>query len=112
MRQVGHSVDTKEVRHGDFCKSYDSLGHRLQACQKSSTWWCTLHNKVMEKLKSQLERVGWLVWLEPAIKTHAGLRKPDVIATGVGHSCVVDVTIISDNTRLDREHELNNEKSA
>lgn len=52
-----------------------------------------------------MERQGFTVFKEPSIKSNAGLRKPDLVASRSGQTYVVDVTIVSDNAMLDLEHE-------
>ena len=91
------------------CGRPESLGHILQVCPVLAPERTRRHNRVLDLLHQQLSRRGYRLLKEPAIRTPAGVRKPDLVLWDDRQSVVLDVQVTADNASgnlLERAHGL------
>jgi len=55
-------------------------------------------------LSIRIKNKNWSVLKEHAIPTTAGIRRPDLIVYKDNNAAVIDVTVVSDNGKLDDSH--------
>ena len=88
------------------CGPPGSLGHILQVCPRTHSSCVARHDKLVTLVQTATGKAGWYCIREPAIRTCAGLHRPDLIFHHHQRSTyVLDVTIIADNVVLHDVHE-------
>lgn len=90
------------------CNAAESVGHILQRCPFVAPWRTWRHDRVADLLAQQLTRKGWNVQKEPAIRTPAGLRKPDLIITESNRAVVLDIQVVADSHASTLDSEADN----
>jgi hypothetical protein len=90
----------------DACGLRGTLGHVLQVCPRTHNIRVKRHNRLMDLITGQLQKIGYRTWSEPIIEGRRGVRwKPDLVASKPGQNPVVlDATVVSDNADPDSEH--------
>lgn len=87
------------------CNAVSSLAHISQSCTRTHRLRTARHDSIVDFLRKALERNGYLVLVEPIIKTSHGDRKPDLVIVREAECRVVDVTITSDVFTMARAYD-------
>lgn len=88
------------------CRRPESLAHISQVCPKTTGPRIGRHDKVVNFVAGRLRELGHNVFVEPAIPTSAGVRRPDIVAAAAGGILILDAQVVSDDGNLDNAHEL------
>ena len=87
------------------CRIPESLGHMIQVCPKSDGPRRERHDNIVRRLEGKLQSMGFSTKTEPRIRTEMGLRIPDLCAWKEEQFLVCDVSIVSDLSNLNEEHD-------
>lgn len=95
-------VRTNRGRHGDIgcragCSSTETSYHTVQQCFRTHGGRVLRHNRVVDMLCAELERLGYKVFREVSFQTSAGKRIPDIIASKNSRGILLDVQVVSGN---------------
>jgi len=93
--------------HDIRCDCYsrpESLGHILQVCPRTHALRIARHDKIVDLVMSGAEKIGYSISREPAIQTPAGIQKPDLVLVRNSDLTILDVTIVAENTDLEKTH--------
>ena len=82
----------------------EALSHILQSCPRTHASRIARHDKIVDLVMSCAEKIGYGIRREPAIPTPAGIRKPDLVLVRHYNLTILDVTIVADNTNLEKAH--------
>uniref|UniRef100_A0A1I8GEE8 Reverse transcriptase domain-containing protein n=1 Tax=Macrostomum lignano TaxID=282301 RepID=A0A1I8GEE8_9PLAT len=75
------------------CRQIEGLGHILQQCNRTWDKRGARHDRMVEFVGSQLERLGFSVLKEKSFATPRGHRRPDLIIFNKDRVWIADVTI-------------------
>ena len=91
------------------CNASETLNHVLQTCHRAHDARIRRHDAVMAYLARGLEQRKYRVTREAEFRTEEGVRKPDLIATKMGRSIIIDAQVVNDQTILDLAHKRKTE---
>ena len=87
------------------CRKPETLGHISQVCHRTAGPRTARHNRVLDLTAKFLRDAGGPAPVkEPAIKTPAGLRRPDLLVRTRDEVTVLDAQVVADNGNLDEAH--------
>lgn len=87
------------------CAAQETLNHVLQKCHRTHVARIKRHDAILAYMERRISRGGYTIHREPRIRTAAGLRKPDLVAT-LGHTAVVvDAQVVSEQADLFQAHQ-------
>ena len=86
------------------CNAPETLNHVLQTCHRTHYVRIRCHDAVVACLVRGLEKRKYRVTREAEFCNDEGVGKPDLIATKMGRSIVIDAEVVNDQTIVDRAH--------
>ena len=88
----------------DCSSKPEALSHILQSYPRTHASRIARHDKIVDLMMSSAEKIGYGFRRKPAIPTPAGIRKPDLVLVCHYDLTILDVTIVADNTDLEKAH--------
>ena len=88
----------------DCSSKPEALSHILQSYPRTHASRIARHDKIVDLVMSSVEKIGYSMCREPAIPTPAGIRKRDLVLVRHYDLTILDVTIVADNTDLEKAH--------